>query len=58
MVDDGVGLDTDAPPSDAGSGYGLRVMRDRLDAVGGDLTIESSLGSGVAIRASVPRGGT
>lgn len=58
VVDDGVGLDTDAPPSDAGSGYGLRVMRVRLDAVGGDLTIESSLGSGVAIRASVPRGGT
>ena len=57
VVDDGVGLDPDTSPSDTSSGYGLRVMQDRLDEVGGDLTIESSLGSGVAIRASVPRAG-
>jgi signal transduction histidine kinase len=48
--DDGLGFE---PPL-AGLDGGLRNMRDRMEAVGGRLTIDSSLGHGTRIRGVVP----
>lgn len=59
--DDGCGFDTSAPgrrePSGAshtGGGFGLIAMRERIEALDGDLVIESRPGSGTAVRAEVP----
>ncbi len=40
---------------DAGTGAGLLNMRDRLDAVGGSVTIISRTGSGTVVRAVAAR---
>ncbi|KAA3637848.1 MAG: sensor histidine kinase [Armatimonadetes bacterium] len=55
VVDDGIGfvIDSVATRTD-GSGFGLQVMRDRLDEVAGTLTIESAPDEGTAIVASIP----
>ena len=56
IVDDGIGLDTDAAREALRHGHlGLTAMRDRIEAVGGSLVIESTLGAGTALRAVVPR---
>jgi signal transduction histidine kinase len=55
--DDGVGF---APPDGAhngagrAGGFGLTAMRQRVDEVGGTLAIESDMGLGTCISASVP----
>jgi signal transduction histidine kinase len=49
VADDGVGFD---PGS--GTGMGLTNMRDRIDAVSGDLELDSSPGAGTVVRGSVP----
>ncbi|PJI85620.1 sensor histidine kinase [Luteimicrobium subarcticum] len=57
--DDGVGIgagDLDGLATLAPDRYGLAGMRARLNRVGGTLTIESVLGDGVALSASVPTG--
>ncbi|WP_218184604.1 sensor histidine kinase [Nigerium massiliense] len=55
VVDDGVGFDpAAATPAAADGGFGLRAMRDRLDALGGTLSVESAPGEGTAIGASLP----
>lgn len=52
LVDDGRGFD------DAGStGLGLRNMADRVDALGGSLTVTTSGGAGVRIHGTIPLGG-
>jgi signal transduction histidine kinase len=48
--DDGRGFDAEA----TGAGRGLTNIRDRLAAVGGDLTIESGRGRGTRIAGSIP----
>jgi signal transduction histidine kinase len=50
--DSGIGFD----PSEAikGRGLGLISMQERLELVGGELSIESQPGKGTTIRASVP----
>ena len=48
--DDGVGFDVDS----ARGGTGLQGMADRLDAVGGSLTVVSEPGDGAAIIGTVP----
>jgi signal transduction histidine kinase len=48
VTDDGIG------GADASCGSGLRGLADRLDALGGTLTIDSPPGGGTTIRASVP----
>jgi signal transduction histidine kinase len=50
VQDDGRGFET------AGSTYGtgLQGMADRLDAVGGSLTIRSSPGTGAVVRGEIP----
>lgn len=53
--DDGRGFDPTAPrPADAPGGYGLIAMRERIEALAGDLVIESRPGHGTAVRAEVP----
>jgi signal transduction histidine kinase len=48
--DDGVGFDPDA----SGRGTGIRGMADRLEAVGGELELESAPGCGTTIGGRVP----
>jgi signal transduction histidine kinase len=50
IVDDGRGFD----PASTGYGTGLRGMADRLDAIGGSLEIESSIGKGTTVIGIVP----
>ena len=52
IEDDGVGFDP--PAAEGEGGLGLRLMRDRLDAVGGTLILRSTPGKGTHLRASVP----
>ncbi|AOS61529.1 sensor histidine kinase [Actinoalloteichus hymeniacidonis] len=55
IVDNGVGFVFDelAEPSASG-GYGLHAMRDRVEAAGGTLAIESATGEGTMINAMIP----
>jgi len=50
VTDDGRGFDVTAITR----GAGLTNMEDRLDALGGTLEIQSTLGAGTALRATVP----
>ena len=50
VVDDGVGFD----PANATSGSGLQGMADRLEAVGGALTVDSTPGRGTSVSGIVP----
>ena len=52
IADDGAGFDSVR----ANGGLGLLSMRDRIDAVGGRLDIDSSPGAGTTVRGSVPAG--
>ncbi len=53
VSDDGIGFDHSQV--DAASGAGLANMRDRLDAIGGTVTVISSKRSGTTVSAVVPR---
>jgi signal transduction histidine kinase len=48
--DDGAGF----TPNGTGTGFGLAAMRQRVEALGGDLDIESAPGEGTAISARLP----
>jgi signal transduction histidine kinase len=50
VTDDGVG------GADPASGSGLRGLADRVEAVGGRLSIESPAGQGTTVRAELPCG--
>ncbi|WP_067486804.1 sensor histidine kinase [Actinomadura hibisca] len=54
VYDDGAGFDPAARTGGDGTGYGLRAMRDRARALGGDLTVESAPGDGTAVVATLP----
>jgi signal transduction histidine kinase len=55
VTDDGHGFDVSRVEADARPGHiGLHVMRDRVRAVGGDLTITSRPGEGTTVRVEVP----
>jgi signal transduction histidine kinase len=55
VFDDGRGFDpgTVPPPSETG-GYGLRAMRQRIEQLGGELSVESTPGEGTIIAAQLP----
>jgi signal transduction histidine kinase len=55
VFDDGRGFDpgTVPPPSESG-GYGLRAMRQRIEQLGGELSVESAPGEGTVIAAQLP----
>jgi len=50
VVDDGVGIEAD----DRGDGFGLIGMRERVDLLGGDLSVTRARPSGTAISAELP----
>ena len=50
VADDGSGLD----PARIGFGVGLTNMRDRLEATGGGLRIESTVGRGTRVVGTIP----
>ena len=50
VADDGAGFD----PAAASESHGFVNMRDRLGAVGGELTVTSAPGGGTTVRGSVP----
>jgi PAS domain S-box-containing protein len=52
--DDGRGFEAAALAASGGSGLGLRLIQDRLEAVGGTLTITSAPGQGTELKATVP----
>ncbi|MBE0643180.1 MAG: tetratricopeptide repeat protein [Bacteroidetes bacterium] len=52
--DDGRGFDTATVPAADGSGLGLQGMAERVRMLGGNLSIESEIGVGTTIQASVP----
>jgi signal transduction histidine kinase len=53
VTDDGVGF---AWPAVAGDRhFGLQIMKERLEAAGGSMFVDSRLGSGTMVAASVPR---
>jgi len=54
VTDNGAGFDP-AHRRAVGAGAGLVNMRDRLDAVGGTVTVESVVGIGTTVTAVVPR---
>ncbi|MFS8104374.1 sensor histidine kinase [Lentzea alba] len=49
VCDDGVGFDPET-----GRGFGLRATRQRIEALGGRVTVESAPGEGTVLAASVP----
>ena len=51
--DDGAGFDGIPRPRSDG-GFGLLGMRERIEAAGGELTVESHRGEGTTIAVSVP----
>ncbi len=53
VTDDGAGFDADQ----TGYGTGLQGMADRLDAIGGRLTVESAPGSGTSVTGLIPIAG-
>lgn len=54
VADDGRGFDLDAVQRDPRRGIGLRNMRERLAAVGGELLLVSSPGEGALVEARLP----
>jgi PAS domain S-box-containing protein len=54
VADDGVGLPDPADPVTI-TGFGMRFMNERAEAVGGSLTIESGLAEGTLVTIRVPR---
>lgn len=60
VFDDGKGFDPELPRQDSGGGFGLHGMRQRIAELGGVLTVESTIGEGTVVAASVPmpNGGT
>ena len=51
--DDGAGFDPDAPRS-ADGGFGLVSMRERVEALGGTLALDSTPGTGTSIEVVLP----
>ena len=53
VADDGIGFELERASS-ALAHYGLMLMRERVEAVGGTLVIDARLGQGVAVSAAIP----
>lgn len=54
VADDGLGFDPAQTPRDGWSGFGLQTMRERAEAIGGQLTIRRRDGSGTEVEVSLP----
>jgi two-component system nitrate/nitrite sensor histidine kinase NarX len=55
VADEGVGFDGSTPLGE--SHFGLSIMRERVESVGGEITIESRPGAGTRIEVRVPARG-
>lgn len=56
VTDDGIGFEIPTNPDpNTSTGYGLQVMADRVEQIGGSLTIESQAGQGTSVTARIPR---
>ncbi len=53
VQDDGAGFDPDTPPKTDG-GFGLKSIREQVERLGGELSVESSLGKGATIAVALP----
>ena len=53
IQDDGVGIN-EAKPSSLSGGFGLQAMRERVEACGGTLSIESDPGEGTTVVITIP----
>ena len=58
ISDDGVGFNPRQQPGDTVLHFGLNMMRERLEMVGGRLEVRSALGQGTRLLASIPRFGS
>lgn len=56
VVDDGCGFDTGV--SAGASHVGLRIMRERAQRIGADVTVQSEVGKGTRVSIAVPQGFT
>ncbi len=56
VADDGRGFDPTAPPPAASPRFGLLMMRERAESVGGRLEVETAPGAGTRLRLEVPPG--
>ena len=56
VADDGVGLDAVARDGDGAARYGVRGMRERVEALGGTLTLGPRTEGGAVLRATIPTG--
>ena len=58
VQDDGSGFDSAqlhvSPPGQPSSGFGLKALRQRVELLGGTLSIESSPGEGTTIAVALP----
>ncbi|MEO8504161.1 MAG: GAF domain-containing sensor histidine kinase [Acidobacteriota bacterium] len=50
VEDDGIGFDSDAPATGSAGSFGLATMRERVQSVGGSLTLETAPGRGTKLR--------
>ena len=56
VEDDGVGFDTGAPTPEGGH-FGLQVMRQRAERIGGEIAVRSSPGAGTVVEVLTPLAG-
>ena len=54
LVDNGTGFDPGAPGYSGLPRFGLSIMRERAESVGGSLSIESNQGSGTVVTVTIP----
>jgi signal transduction histidine kinase len=54
ITDDGKGFDTSQPCNFDGSHFGLVYMRERMEQIGGSLTIESVPNGGTVLKMEAP----
>ena len=55
IQDDGVGMDLEGQPQRADS-HGIKIMRERAEAVGGNFNVQSAPGRGTKIEVGIPIG--
>ncbi len=54
VQDDGIGFDTECP-SDEQNHYGLSILKERVDSLGGQFSIFSSLKGGTSVTVRIPK---
>jgi PAS domain S-box-containing protein len=55
VEDDGQGFELDAPSQKEAQTWGLKIMRERIESIGGNVHIESNLGAGTKVTFEIQR---